>query len=79
MLNGLKGHRIPNDERLLCHRTRTLGSTNLPNRVLDFSGNSDGGVRLGMFFDVEWWWNYVDIRSGGRFMVDLWVQNCCCQ
>ena len=24
-----------------------------------------------MFLYVEWWWNFVEIRSGGRFMVDL--------
>ena len=36
-----------------------------------FSINSEGGVRLGMFFYLEWWWNYIEIRSGGRFIVDL--------
>ena len=39
--------------------------------ILKFSGNAEGGVRLGMFFHVEWWWNYVETRSGGRFIVDL--------
>ena len=36
-----------------------------------FSGDSEGGVRLGMFLCVEWRWNYGEIRSGERFMVDL--------
>ena len=38
---------------------------------LGFSGNSEGGVGLGMFFYAEWWWNYAETRSGDRFMVDL--------
>ena len=41
------------------------------NPVWWLSGNSGGRVRLGMFFYVEWWWNYAEMRSGGRFMVDL--------
>ena len=36
-----------------------------------FLGGSGGAVGLGMFFYVEWWWNYVEIRSGGRFKADL--------
>ena len=32
--------------------------------------DSEGVVRLGMFFYVELW-NYGEIRSGDRFMMDL--------
>ena len=32
---------------------------------------------LGMFVYVEWWWNYVESRSGGRFMLDLGFRNFC--
>ena len=39
----------------------------------DLSGNSEGGVRLGMSFHVEWSMNYGEIRSGGRLIVDLWT------
>ena len=41
------------------------------NLICEFLDNSECGVRLGMFCYVEWWLNYVEIRSGGRFMVDL--------
>ena len=44
------------------------------NLILGFPGNSEGGVRLGMLFYFEWWWNYAEIRFGGRFMVDLGVR-----
>ena len=41
------------------------------NFILGFSGNSEGGGGLGMFFHVEWWWNFGEIRSGGRFKAEL--------
>ena len=55
-----------------------LGSTSFP--IFDlflqllywiwrFSANSEGGVRLGMFFYVEWWWNHGENRSVGWFIV----------
>ena len=28
-------------------------------------------MRLGQVFYDEWWWNYGEIRCGGRSMVDL--------
>ena len=40
---------------------------------LVFGGGSEGAVGLGMFFYVEWIWNYGEIRSGGRFMMAFGV------
>ena len=41
------------------------------NLFLGFSGVSEDAVGLGVFFYVEWTWNYGEIRSGGRVMMVL--------
>ena len=38
---------------------------NFKKSISGFSRGFEGGVRLGVFVYVEWWWNYVEIRSGG--------------
>ena len=31
-------------------------------------------MALGMLFYVEWWWDYAEVQSWGRFMMDLGFQ-----